>query len=159
MIHQPAFCFWMEYPFFMRRLFPVLVLVALAATACGSDNPAAGTSTAASLTTVDLVVGTGATAAAGKTLTVTYGLWLYDTTMTDGKGTQLAAAGSALSPFVLGTGAVIAGWDQGLVGMKVGGQRRLTVPPSLAYGSTPPSGSGIPVNASLVFDVNLLNVQ
>jgi FKBP-type peptidyl-prolyl cis-trans isomerase len=158
MIHKPAFCFWMEYPFLMRRLFPVLVLVALAATACGSDNPAAGTSTAASLTTVDLVVGTGATAATGKTLTVTYGLWLYDSTMTDGKGTQINPAGTSLAPFVLGTGAVIAGWDQGLVGMKVGGQRRLTIPPSLAYGGTSP-GNGIPANASLVFDVNLLNVQ
>lgn len=60
--------------------------------------------------------------------------------------------------FLLGAGRVIAGWDQGVVGMKVGGQRRLIIPPELAYGSTSP-GSGVPANATLVFDVTLLNVQ
>ena len=63
-----------------------------------------------------------------------------------------------VTPFTLGVGQVIRGWDQGVVGMRVGGLRRLTIPPELAYGSAA-AGTAIPPNASLVFDVELLNVQ
>jgi len=62
-------------------------------------------------------------------------------------------------PFVLGAGRVIRGWDQGILGMRVGGQRRLIIPPDLAYGSSTPDPSTIPPNATLLFDVTLLNVQ
>jgi FKBP-type peptidyl-prolyl cis-trans isomerase FkpA len=102
---------------------------------------------------VDLREGTGATAFAGRNVIVTYTGWLYDPTKTDSKGTQFD---SGTFPFLLGARQVIAGWDQGVVGMKVGGQRRLVIPPSLGYGS---QGQGvIPPNSTLVFDVTLNNV-
>ena len=86
-------------------------------------------------------------------MTVSYTGWLYDTSKPDGKGTQFDANPSAT--FAL-TG-VIAGWQRGVPGMKVGGQRRLIIPPELAYGR---SGNGaIPPNATLVFDIALLGVQ
>jgi FKBP-type peptidyl-prolyl cis-trans isomerase FkpA len=106
-----------------------------------------------------LTIGTGATAVAGQHATVNYTGWLYDASKTDNKGMQID---SSLSPgrtpfgFTLGAGQVIQGWDQGVVGMKVGGSRRLIVPPALAYGST---GSGpVPPNATLVFDIDLLSI-
>ena len=81
--------------------------------------------------------------------------WLFDPARPEQKGTQFDSGTSF--PFTLGAGRVIRGWDQGVLGMRVGGLRRLTIPPELAYGST---GSGpIPPNASLVFDIELLNVQ
>jgi FKBP-type peptidyl-prolyl cis-trans isomerase len=103
-------------------------------------------------------VGTGAEAANGRRLTVHYTLWLYDPVRPESKGQQLqTSVGGSPFSFVLGAGAVIRGWDQGVPGMKTGGTRRLVVPPSLAYGS---SGQGsIPPNATLVFDIQLLEVQ
>jgi FKBP-type peptidyl-prolyl cis-trans isomerase FkpA len=91
-------------------------------------------------------------------VSVTYTGWLYDTAQTDGKGRQFDSnAGGTPFSFTLGTGFVIRGWDQGVVGMRVGGLRRLIIPPDLAYGS---SGQGtIPGNATLIFDVELLSVQ
>jgi FKBP-type peptidyl-prolyl cis-trans isomerase FkpA len=90
-------------------------------------------------------------------VTVTYTLWLYDSSKTDGKGQQIPQPTTPFT-FVLGAGGVIKGWDQGVVGMRVGGQRRLTIPPDLAYGSSSPGG-GIPANATLVFDITLTAVQ
>jgi FKBP-type peptidyl-prolyl cis-trans isomerase FkpA len=139
----------------MRRLIPVLLLCAIAA--CGSDSSSTAPTSSAPYSQVDLVVGTGATAAAGRTTTVTYALWLYDSSKSDGKGTSIPQSSAPYS-FVLGTGAVIAGWDQGVAGMKVGGQRRLIIPPNLAYGANSPGG-GIPANATLLFDITLLGVQ
>jgi FKBP-type peptidyl-prolyl cis-trans isomerase FkpA len=84
---------------------------------------------------------------------VSYTGWLYDSTKADGKGTQFD--GSPSASFLLS--GVIAGWQRGVPGMKVGGQRRLVIPPDLAYGS---SGNGpVPPNATLVFDIGLLAVQ
>jgi len=89
-------------------------------------------------------------------VTVAYTGWLHDSSRPDAKGTQFD---SSLSfSFRLGSGQVIRGWDQGVVGMRVGGQRRLVIPPELAYGNTSP-GAGIPPNATLVFDITLNNVQ
>jgi len=108
---------------------------------------------------IDLRVGTGTEATAGRTITVNYTGWLYAAGAADNKGTQFdSSVGRAPFSFVLGRGQVIAGWDQGVAGMRVGGQRRLVIPPSLAYGSagSPPV---IPPNATLVFDVELLTVQ
>ena len=84
--------------------------------------------------------------------------WLYDGSKAETKGTQFDSnTGRGAFFFVLGAGQVIAGWDQGVAGMKVGGKRRLIIPPSLGYGS---AGAGpIPGNATLVFDVELLSVQ
>jgi FKBP-type peptidyl-prolyl cis-trans isomerase len=107
------------------------------------------------LTTRDLITGTGATAQTGKTVTVNYVGVLYS----NGKEFDSSwSTGRPFAPFVLGQGSVIPGWDKGLVGMKVGGRRELIIPPSLAYGKagSPPK---IPGNATLVFVVDLLQVQ
>ena len=148
----------------MRRLlslsYVVCLLVSLAACGGGDGggNPTAPTVPAQPFTITDLRVGTGDEAVNGKTLTVHYALWFFSTTGTDNKGTlvQTSVGGSPFQ-FVLGTNQVIRGWDQGLVGMKVGGVRRLVVPPELAYGAT---GQGpIPPNQNLVFEVELVGVQ
>src|SRR4051794_8907840 len=110
----------------MTRLIGLMALVAVAG--CGSSSPATPTPPATSsapYSQQDLVVGTGATAAAGNTVTVAYTLWLYDSTKAEGKGNQVQTSSSF--PFMLGAGRVIAGWDRGVPGMKVGGQRRLII--------------------------------
>ena len=128
----------------------------LAMAGCGSANATGPTTSAGVFTTTDLTIGTGATAVAGTTATVSYSGWLYDTGKANGKGNQFDAGSFA---FVLGAGTVVKGFDQGVTGMKVGGQRRLIIPPELAYGSSPPSGSSIPVNATLVFDITLTAIR
>ena len=121
----------------------------------GYDAPAMPTQ----LQVTDTVIGTGAAAAAGNTLRVNYTGWLYSATAPDYRGTQFdTSVGRTPFQFRLGAGQVIAGWDQGLVGMKVGGTRTLIIPSSLGYGSAG-SGTSIPPNATLVFAVDLLSVQ
>jgi FKBP-type peptidyl-prolyl cis-trans isomerase len=143
----------------MRRLIPFVALFFV--TACGGDNgPTAPTippTTSAPYSQTDLVVGTGAVAQPGSRVTVAYTGWLHDSSRPEAKGTQFQTNPSF--PFQLGVGAVIRGWDQGVVNMRVGGQRRLVLPPDLAYGNNPPAGSGIPTNATLIFDVTLNSVQ
>lgn len=108
----------------------------------------------------DLRVGDGAEATNGQRVTVHYTGWLYDPTQPEQKGRQFdSSVGRAPFTFTLGAGQVIRGWDQGVVGMKVGGQRRLIIPPSLAYGSQGAPGGVIPPNATLVFDIELLDIQ
>jgi FKBP-type peptidyl-prolyl cis-trans isomerase FkpA len=115
------------------------------------------TTTPSGLQYDDLVVGAGATAAHGQYVTVHYTGWL-----TDGKtlGKKFDSSLDRGDPFGfnLGRGQVIAGWDEGVQGMKVGGKRKLTIPPDLGYG---PWGAGgvIPPNATLVFEVELLAVS
>jgi FKBP-type peptidyl-prolyl cis-trans isomerase len=95
----------------------------------------------------DLLVGAGDSVATGRTLTVFYTGWTSDGTKFDSN------VGGNPFNFILGAGQVIKGWDEGLIGMRVGGKRRLVIPPSLGYGS---AGSGrIPPNAVLVFDVQV----
>jgi len=135
----------------------VCAVTLLLVSGCGSETPSAPSQSQprAEFTQTDLRVGTGTAASNGRALTVAYTGWLFDPARPDQKGTQFDS-GAAFS-FTLGAGRVIPGWDQGVLGMRVGGLRRLTIPPELAYGST---GSGpIPPNASLVFDVELLNVR
>lgn len=128
----------------MKRLLPILALAALAA--CGGDKTTTP-SGPENLVTEDLVVGTGATAANGDTVSV-----FYTGSFLNGQVFDSNVGGTALT-FRLGAGSVIPGFEQGIVGMKVGGKRRLTIPPSLAYGSR---GSGpIPPNTTLRFDVDL----
>ena len=145
-----------RYTQVMIRFVSLVAVLALVG-GCGGSNPVEPTPPTAPFTQVDLVDGTGATATAGQTVTVTYALWLYDPNKADGKGTQIPQPSTPFT-FVLGTGRVIRGWDLGVVGMKVGGQRRLTIPPELAYGSSG-SGGSIPPNATLVFDITLTAVQ
>ncbi|NOG71840.1 FKBP-type peptidyl-prolyl cis-trans isomerase [Roseicella sp. DB1501] len=104
--------------------------------------------------------GTGATAEAGKLVTVHYTGWLYDAGAPETKGRKFDSSRDRNEPFQfqLGAGEVIAGWDQGVAGMQVGGQRRLTIPPELGYGARG-AGGVIPPNATLVFDVELLGVD
>lgn len=133
-----------------------VALVLLAAVAC-SDSPVAPVNLAR-FSQTDLVVGTGAEAAAGKTVKMHYTGWLYNEARPDSKGAQFDSS-EGLDPltFVLGAGSVIAGWDEGIVGMKVGGTRRLIIPPSKGYGGT--RRGPIPANATLLFDVQLIEVQ
>lgn len=147
----------------MKKLFSTLALFLFAASlvACGggSSSGSSDTSGSAAVTTLkiaDTVVGSGATAANGNTLSAKYSGYLYDVKVADTRG-KLFDAGTF--SFKLGAGQVIAGWDQGLVGMKVGGKRTLTIPASLAYGASGAAGGAIPPNAALVFDVELLSVN
>ena len=130
----------------------------LAVAACGGNEGATTgptSTTSAPYSQTDLVIGTGAPASPGSLVTVSYTGWLHDSSRADAKGTQFD---SGSFTFRLGTGAVIRGWDQGVPGMRVGGQRRLVIPPELAYANNSP-GAGIPPNATLVFDVTLNSVQ
>jgi FKBP-type peptidyl-prolyl cis-trans isomerase FkpA len=141
-----------------RFLLPILAL--LLVTACGGDDnsgPNLAPTTSAPYSQTDLVVGTGALAGPGSQVTVAYTGWLHDSSRTDAKGAQFDS--NTAFTFRLGTGAVIRGWDQGVSGMRVGGQRRLVIPPDLAYGNQSPPGSIIPPNATLVFDITMNNVQ
>jgi FKBP-type peptidyl-prolyl cis-trans isomerase FkpA len=110
------------------------------------------TTTPSGLTIEDVTMGSGAAAAAGQNVTVHYTGWLTN-------GTKFDSSKDRNDPFVfpLGAGRVIKGWDEGVQGMKVGGKRKLTIPPALGYGARG-AGSVIPPNATLVFEVELLGV-
>jgi FKBP-type peptidyl-prolyl cis-trans isomerase FkpA len=123
----------------------------------GSASPspsvtASGSPASGKLESTDLVVGTGDEAVAGKTVSVHYVGTLLN-------GTKFDSSRDRNEPFefVLGSGQVIKGWDQGVVGMKVGGKRKLVIPPDLAYGDQ--AKASIPANSTLVFEVELLGVK
>lgn len=154
-----------------QRFALVLTLFAILAVGCGSSNkpntsstpstPSTSspmkvneqpTTTASGLQYWDIVVGTGATAAPGSTVKVHYSGFLT----TGEKFDSSRDRGEPFS-FPLGAGQVIKGWDEGVAGMKVGGQRQLRIPPQLGYGAAG-AGGAIPPNATLIFDVELLEV-
>jgi FKBP-type peptidyl-prolyl cis-trans isomerase FkpA len=110
-------------------------------------------STASGVEYWDIKVGTGKTAVAGKKLSMHYTGWL-----TNGKKFDSSLDHDEPFSFTLGTGEVIKGWDEGVAGMKVGGKRQLKIPPAAGYGSrgAPPV---VPPNATLIFDVELLDVK
>ena len=101
----------------------------------------------------DIVAGTGVEAVAGKNVTVH-----YTGTLTDGTKFDSSLDRGTPFTFTLGAGEVIKGWDQGVAGMKVGGKRKLTIPPSLGYGERG-AGGVIPPNSTLIFEVELLKVE
>jgi FKBP-type peptidyl-prolyl cis-trans isomerase FkpA len=134
-------------------------------TGCAPPRPSSQTTTSpenqvAALQVQDLVVGQGAEAAPGSKVTVHYSGWLYEQAAPDHKGKAFDSSRESGRPFSFALGArqVIAGWDQGVAGMRVGGQRRLVIPAALAYGDQG-AGGVIPPQATLVFDVELLEVQ
>ena len=125
--------------------------------ASGCTETPANPSNGAPYSQTDLRVGTGAEAGTTGQVTVNYTGWLYDPTKTDSKGLQFdTSIGGTPFVFVIGTGAVISGWERGVPGMKSGGLRRLVVPPVLAYGSI--RSGPIPPNTTLVFDIELVSV-
>ena len=134
-----------------------LVLLALVAAACSQTPPAAGGSsevtTPSGLKYTDLVVGSGAQPQTGQTAVVHYTGWLLD-----GKKFDSSKDRGQPFSFPVGRGRVIKGWDEGVATMKVGGTRRLTVPPDLGYGAQG-AGGVIPPNATLTFEVELLDVR
>jgi len=109
---------------------------------------------------IDVKQGTGTEAPTGKAVVVHYTGWLHDPAAPDGKGTKFDSSRDRGVPFgfMLGAGRVIKGWDEGVVGMKVGGQRTLVIPPALGYGERG-AGGVIPPNATLIFDVELIEVK
>jgi FKBP-type peptidyl-prolyl cis-trans isomerase len=154
----------------MRTL--AIALMIAASSACGGQtssesNPEGSGAGAADpggaavteLIKTDSKTGTGAEAAAGQDVTVHYTGWLYDPSRPDRKGQKFDSSRDRNEPFSfrLGAGQVIRGWDEGVAGMKVGGQRTLTIPPEMGYGARG-AGGVIPPNATLLFDVELLNV-
>jgi FKBP-type peptidyl-prolyl cis-trans isomerase FkpA len=115
---------------------------------------------ATNLQMTDTKPGTGAAAAPGQQVTVHYTGWLYDEAAADHRGKKFDSSRDRNDPFSfrLGAGSVIQGWDQGVAGMLVGGTRTLVIPPALGYGARG-AGGVIPPNATLVFEVELLQVR
>jgi FKBP-type peptidyl-prolyl cis-trans isomerase FkpA len=138
-----------------RLVVTACAVLALGLAAC-SEAPT-GPSSGAPYSQVDLRLGTGADAVSGKNVVVNYTGWLYDPTKTDGKGLQFdTSAGTTPLTFTLGSGQVIQGFDRGVTGMKVGGARRVVIPPSLGYGAS--RNNSIPPYATLVFEVELVAI-
>jgi peptidylprolyl isomerase len=125
-----------------------------AATAQGTGKPV---TTPSGLQIIDSKVGTGASPKAGQTCVMHYTGWLY---VNGAKGKKFDSSVDRNEPFEfpVGRGQVIAGWDEGVASMKVGGKRTLIIPPALGYGARG-AGGVIPPNATLIFDVELLGVK
>jgi FKBP-type peptidyl-prolyl cis-trans isomerase FkpA len=141
--------------------------LALLVAACGcgpnaekTESSSVGQSNITELVKQDDLAGSGNEAVAGRQVTVHYTGWLYDQAKGDHKGQKFDSSKDRNEPFAfrLGAGQVIQGWDQGVAGMKVGGKRTLTIPPQLGYGSQG-AGGVIPPNATLLFEVELLDVR
>jgi FKBP-type peptidyl-prolyl cis-trans isomerase len=133
--------------------FGVFIVIAIAFFAFRGANEVEQAETAGGVTVEDLVVGGGEEAQTGDTVSVHYTGYLvngekFDSSLDRGQPFE----------FTLGTGSVIKGWDEGVVGMKVGGKRKLTIPPELGYGAAG-AGGVIPPNATLVFEIELLEIK
>jgi FKBP-type peptidyl-prolyl cis-trans isomerase FkpA len=142
----------------LYRAAVIIVVIALIG-GCASEDDM-GQSNITQLTKTDDAAGSGTEAAAGRQVTVHYTGWLYEQSRDDHKGRKFDSSRDRGEPFSfrLGAGEVIRGWDEGVAGMKVGGRRTLTIPPDYGYGARG-AGGVIPPNATLVFDVELLDVR
>ena len=109
---------------------------------------------------IEVAAGDGAAAESGKSVVVHYTGWLYDPSQPENKGAKFDSSVDRGQPFSfpLGAGRVIKGWDEGVAGMQIGGKRTLIIPPEMGYGSRG-AGGVIPQNATLLFDVELLEIQ
>ena len=137
------------------------VVVALVVAGCDNNNssPTDPSQVNIEFTTTDLVVGTGAEATNGSRVSVTYTLWLYDAAGSASKGRQVDSnVGGNLLQFTVGSRQLITGFEQAVLGMRVGGKRRAYLPASLAYGSSGSSSGVIPPNAALVFEIDLVSI-
>jgi FKBP-type peptidyl-prolyl cis-trans isomerase FkpA len=125
-----------------------------------TSSPSKSDAMPTTLTKTDVKQGTGAEAVSGKPVVVHYTGWLYDPAKPDHKGAKFDSSRDRGQPFSfpLGGGRVIKGWDEGVAGMKVGGQRTLVIPPAMGYGERG-AGGVIPPNATLIFDVELIEVK
>jgi len=142
----------------MRRLSAAFAVVLLGAFVVAS--PASAADQITQLQKTDHVVGNGTVANDGDVVQVNYTGWLYDAAAKDHHGKEFDSSEENGEPisFTLGAGEVIAGWDQGIRGMHVGGKRTLVIPARLAYGGHG-AGDAVPPNATLVFDVELVGVR
>jgi FKBP-type peptidyl-prolyl cis-trans isomerase FkpA len=148
----------------MKQLCGLVILLALAVSGCGGDGgdsptaPSPAPTINVAFSTTDLRVGTGAEATTSRQAAVNYTGWIYSTTATDNKGAQFDTS-IGRSPLVLTPPwNVIQGFSMGVVGMRVGGVRRVVIPPNLGYGNNSP-GSPIRANETLLFEIELLAVQ
>jgi len=143
---------------FVLLSFSALAFVATVACGGGDDSPTAPSlppTGTAPYSQTDLRLGTGAEVLAGQQITVIYTGWLYSNTAAENKGSVFNGPNQR-AQFSLSN--VIAGWQRGIPGMRVGGVRRLVVPPELAYGSSTPDPRVIPPNATLLFEVELVSI-
>ena len=161
-----------------KNLHCTLLLAAFAASATtygalAQDKPAAPSPTATAaapavaptpapeLKVIDRQVGNGREVQSGRAALVQYTGWLYDEKAPDNKGKQFDTSTTRGLPFgfIVGVGKVIKGWDQGVLGMKVGGKRTLVVPPQMGYGDKDVGNGLIPPNSTLLFDIELVEVK
>jgi FKBP-type peptidyl-prolyl cis-trans isomerase len=135
--------------------------VGTAAAQAGQPPPPAATTAGPQLLTEELRRGLGDEARSGMTLAVHYTGWLYQADGLGYRGKKFDSSRDRGQPFVfrLGEGRVIKGWEVGIVGMQVGGMRRLVIPPGLAYGTRDVGNGLIPPNSTLVFEVELLGIE
>ena len=142
----------------MRWLLPLLAAITLTACSAAPQAQAQANGEVDKLTVIDHTIGTGPEAKAGMDVLVHYTGWLYDKDAKDFHGEKFDSSRDSGTPFsfALGAGRVIDGWDQGVAGMHVGGTRTLLIPAALGYGANG-AGGVIPPNASLVFDVELID--
>jgi FKBP-type peptidyl-prolyl cis-trans isomerase FkpA len=152
----------------MPKSFPASLMFAVFAAsvpcfAMAQDKPAApaAATPAAELKIIDREVGTGREVQIGRAALVQYTGWLYDEKAPENKGKQFDTSADRGLPFgfVVGVGKVIKGWDQGVLGMKVGGKRTLIIPPQLAYGERDVGNGLIPPNSTLLFDIELVDIK
>jgi FKBP-type peptidyl-prolyl cis-trans isomerase FkpA len=155
----------------MLKSIPASLLIAVLAAsasclAIAQDKPAtlaapSAAAPAAELKIIDRQVGTGREVQSGRAAMVHYTGWLYDNKAPENKGKQFDTSANRGLPFgfIVGVGKVIKGWDQGILGMKVGGKRTLIIPPQLAYGDKDVGDGLIPRNSTLLFDIELVEIK